>query len=119
MANSVCVAFPFNTSSRHCDDRRLHIIFVMGWFAGNEKPQEESVSTRQDRAKCWETRDAYFSCLDRVGVVKAGEEGTACAAELKSYEKNCAKSWVRVMECVRFLQYQPVLCRLTTSTNGE
>ena len=66
----------------------------MGWFAGSEKPQEESVSTRQDRAKCWETRDAYFSCLDRAGVVKAGEEGTACAAELKSYEKNCAKSWI-------------------------
>lgn len=67
----------------------------MGWFTSNAKPEESTVSTRQDRIKCWEKRDAYFSCLDRSGVVKAGEEGGACSSEYKKYEENCAKSWVR------------------------
>jgi len=68
---------------------------IMGWFSGSTDKQPE-IPSRQDRQKCWETRDAYFSCLDRTGVVKAGEEGTACSSELKKYEKNCAKSWVCV-----------------------
>ncbi|KAF9459011.1 cytochrome oxidase c subunit VIb-domain-containing protein, partial [Collybia nuda] len=55
---------------------------------------DSEVSTREDRKKCWETRDAYFACLDRAGVVKAGEEGAACAKELAGYEGNCAKSWI-------------------------
>ncbi|KAF8224331.1 hypothetical protein L208DRAFT_1410507 [Tricholoma matsutake] len=65
----------------------------MGWFSGSSN-KESAVPLRQDRQKCWDTRDAYFSCLDRVGVVKAGEEGEACSVELRQYEKNCAKSWM-------------------------
>ncbi|KAF8193317.1 hypothetical protein BJ912DRAFT_797309, partial [Pholiota molesta] len=42
----------------------------------------------------WETRDAYFACLDGVNVVKAGEEGKACSSEKILYETNCAKSWI-------------------------
>jgi cytochrome c oxidase assembly factor 6 len=64
----------------------------MGWFSSSEK--ESAVSSRQDRKKCWEARDAYFSCLDRAGVVKAGDEGVACSSALKVYEKDCARSWV-------------------------
>jgi len=67
----------------------------MGWFGGSSKPKEEEVSTRQDRAKCWEARDQYFACLDKAGVIKAGEEGNACSKELKKYEGECARSWVR------------------------
>lgn len=69
----------------------------MGWFSGSSKPGETVVSNRQDRKKCWETRDTYFECLDRVGVVKAGEEGKACSVELARYEGNCAKSWVSTL----------------------
>ncbi|PPQ69291.1 hypothetical protein CVT26_001609 [Gymnopilus dilepis] len=65
----------------------------MGWFSSSSK-QDTSAPTREDRQKCWETRDAYFACLDRVGVVKAGEEGNACSKEKKQYEGNCAKSWI-------------------------
>ena len=50
---------------------------------------------RQDRKKCWESRDAYYSCLDASGILKPGDEGKACTEQLKGFEKNCAKSWVR------------------------
>ncbi|KAL4262496.1 cytochrome c oxidase subunit 6B family protein [Pleurotus pulmonarius] len=54
----------------------------------------DAAPTRQDRQKCWEARDSYFACLDRAGVVKAGDEGKACKDENEKYEANCAKSWI-------------------------
>ena len=75
----------------------------MGWFSTESSlPEEPSLPTRQIRQKCWEARDAYFACLDRVGVVKAGEEGThACSKDKKQYETNCAKSWVYIYQLPR------------------
>ncbi|KAE9408315.1 hypothetical protein BT96DRAFT_808172 [Gymnopus androsaceus JB14] len=66
----------------------------MWWPFSSTK--DSGVSTREDRQICWETRDQYFACLDSIGVVKAGDEKNsgACASENKSYEKNCAKSWI-------------------------
>ncbi|KAG5652605.1 hypothetical protein H0H81_004387 [Sphagnurus paluster] len=64
----------------------------MGWFSS--KSEEPSAPSREDRKKCWEKRDLYFACLDRAGVVKAGEEGKACSSEHRAYEENCAKSWI-------------------------
>lgn len=49
---------------------------------------------REERKRCWESRDAYFRCLDREKVIVPGREGKACASENKVYEKNCAASWV-------------------------
>ncbi|KAF8896636.1 cytochrome oxidase c subunit VIb-domain-containing protein [Infundibulicybe gibba] len=66
----------------------------MGWFTGSPKSETPDAVNRQDRQKCWEMRDLYFSCLDRVGVVKAGEEGNACMKENQRYEESCAKSWI-------------------------
>ncbi|THV00546.1 hypothetical protein K435DRAFT_827968 [Dendrothele bispora CBS 962.96] len=71
----------------------------MWWpFSSSKNSDEPSAPTRQDRQKCWESRDAYFSCLDNVGVVKAGDEkskgSNVCASEGKGYEENCAKSWI-------------------------
>ncbi|KAF9048920.1 cytochrome oxidase c subunit VIb-domain-containing protein [Panaeolus papilionaceus] len=65
----------------------------MGWFSGSSK-EEESAPTRENRKRCWETRDAYFACLDKAAVVKPGDEGTVCNADKKLYEENCAKSWI-------------------------
>jgi cytochrome c oxidase assembly factor 6 len=65
----------------------------MGWFGSNKTEQPNAIS-REDRLKCWEARDAYFACLDAAEVVVAGTEGSKCAPQRKSYEQNCAKSWV-------------------------
>jgi len=51
---------------------------------------------REERQKCWNTRDAYFACLDVLGIVVPGEEASSkkCKVEKKAYERACAKSWV-------------------------
>jgi len=66
----------------------------MGWFS--KSTSESPAATRQDRQKCWESRDQYFQCLDTAGILTAGEEGTACSRSKSQYEKNCAKSWVGI-----------------------
>jgi len=65
----------------------------MGWFGfgSSEKP---SAVNRDDRQRCWESRDSYFACLDAAGVLEAGKEGKACSSQVEKYEANCAKSWV-------------------------
>jgi cytochrome c oxidase assembly factor 6 len=69
----------------------------MGWLWGSSKPEQPTVASRQDREVCWESRDAYFDCLDKADVVKAGDEGTSCSSQKTDYEKNCAKSWVSTL----------------------
>ncbi|KAJ3502855.1 hypothetical protein NLJ89_g8698 [Agrocybe chaxingu] len=66
----------------------------MGWFWSSTSKEDPTTPNRENRQRCWESRDAYFACLDRAGVVKAGEEGKACEKEHKAYEGNCAKSWI-------------------------
>ncbi|KAJ3753142.1 cytochrome oxidase c subunit VIb-domain-containing protein [Lentinula raphanica] len=58
--------------------------------------KDPNALTREDRKKCWEARDSYFSCLDNAGVLKPGDEtkAGACSSENKAYEQNCAKSWI-------------------------
>ncbi|KAF9230252.1 cytochrome oxidase c subunit VIb-domain-containing protein [Melanogaster broomeanus] len=76
----------------------------MGWFSSS-KPEVSAV-TRQDRKQCWESRDLYFECLDRVAVLEAGKEGSACAKENSRYEENCAKSWIEYFNKRRILAEQ-------------
>ncbi|XP_006458950.1 hypothetical protein AGABI2DRAFT_66754 [Agaricus bisporus var. bisporus H97] len=66
----------------------------MGWFSWGNKAQDISEPSRQNRQKCWETRDSYFDCLDRANIIKPGDEGNSCAKEKQLYEDNCAKSWI-------------------------
>ncbi|KAG6372239.1 hypothetical protein JVT61DRAFT_8039 [Boletus reticuloceps] len=68
----------------------------MGWFT-TSKPDV----SREDRKKCWESRDVYFTCLDRAGVLEAGKEGNACAKEKSQYEASCAKSWASLSNLLR------------------
>ncbi|KAH8094531.1 cytochrome oxidase c subunit VIb-domain-containing protein [Cristinia sonorae] len=87
----------------------------MGWFSSDKKPEPEPL-LRQDRQKCWESRDAYFACLDSAGVVKPGTEGSTCSAQQVVYEQNCAKSWVSYFNQRRVLaeQQRDVLATVNT-----
>ena len=72
----------------------------MGFFSSSSDASTSSgsenakIQNREDRARCWEARDAYFGCLDAQGVVKAGAEEGKCAPEEKKYGESCAKSWI-------------------------
>lgn len=73
----------------------VKFLAAMGWFGGSKPGLTDSTPpARQDRQKCWDSRDAYYKCLDDCGVLVPGEEGKKCLAELASYQKSCAKSWV-------------------------
>ncbi|KAF9510221.1 hypothetical protein BS47DRAFT_1319792 [Hydnum rufescens UP504] len=63
-------------------------------------------SKREERQKCWESRDLYFGCLNSLSIVAPGEEGSQCSAQKKVYEKNCAESWVRYFNTRRVLGEQ-------------
>ncbi|KAI0701212.1 cytochrome oxidase c subunit VIb-domain-containing protein [Cytidiella melzeri] len=75
----------------------------MGWFSRDKQAEAPDPLSRQDRQRCWDSRDAYFTCLDGAGVVKAGDEGAACAGPKARYEKSCAKSWVEYFNKRRVL----------------
>jgi len=85
------VLFPDTYSSAQCNsvDATSSVCLCV-----LSKPENPTLASRRERTKCWESRDAYFACLDGVGVVKAGEEGEACSALATQYEENCAKSWI-------------------------
>ncbi|KAJ3729943.1 cytochrome oxidase c subunit VIb-domain-containing protein [Lentinula guzmanii] len=68
-------------------------------FSSSKTENTTAIYTREDRTKCWEARDQYFTCLDSIGVLKPGDElksagEGACSKENKAYEQNCAKSWI-------------------------
>lgn len=51
---------------------------------------------RHQRTLCWESRDAYFACLNTHNVLIAGTEGEGCVCEVErgEYGVHCGKSWV-------------------------
>lgn len=79
----------------------------MGWlpsFGSSSSPADAKskeayeAPDRVKRAKCWDSRDAYFKCLDENNILDAiGNKDTAekaCGKESQSFEQNCASSWV-------------------------
>lgn len=82
------------------------------WLGGStqqtDKPSS-SISTmavpeapdRLSRAKCWDSRDKFFKCLDKHDILDALKEDEAsrksCSTELQDFEQNCASSWVSLV----------------------
>ena len=80
----------------------------MSWFRSTpSQPAKDPSQTetgeykpldRNERQACWDGRDAYFSCLDRNGIIDAvkndGEARRKCGKESEVYERDCAASWV-------------------------
>ncbi|KAL9080843.1 MAG: hypothetical protein Q9159_007500 [Coniocarpon cinnabarinum] len=86
---------------------RNHSSKKMSWF--RTTPQETpdpSQNTdgsykplaRSEREACWTARDAYFTCLDRNGILDslkdAEEARRVCGAQEEAFARDCASSWV-------------------------
>ncbi|KAI0951546.1 hypothetical protein AcW1_008566 [Taiwanofungus camphoratus] len=91
----------------------------MGWFGGSKQPEKPDPASRTNRQRCWDSRDAYFACLDSVKVIKPGEEGDVCTTPKASYEQNCARSWIDYFNKRRVLaeQQQGVLAQANTQAS--
>lgn len=78
----------------------------MGLFSSSsdsqQHPPQESVLKKSARQVCWSSRDIYFGCLDRAGVLDPRKEKNgdkekarqACATEEDAFNRDCIASWV-------------------------
>ncbi|KAF2001118.1 hypothetical protein P154DRAFT_522090 [Amniculicola lignicola CBS 123094] len=94
----------------------------MGWLWGSSEEVGGVKKTsggafespsRSNRAKCYESRDLFFECLDKNKILdsvntKAGIDAArkACGEADKEFEKNCAHSWVEYFKKQRVVNYQ-------------
>ena len=83
---------------------------MFGFGSSSSTPPPASTPTeapnREQRKHCWESRDTYFSCLDKNGITLAGAVGAGvvegedkCKVEKGNYERHCGKSWVSYLSC--------------------
>lgn len=78
----------------------------MAWIF-SEKDTKEA-PTRSARKQCWHSRDAFFVCLDKLGVDNALDESKqaqiskSCGSEERQFEKDCTKSWIKYFKEQRF-----------------
>ncbi|KAK7193012.1 hypothetical protein DPSP01_005222 [Paraphaeosphaeria sporulosa] len=94
----------------------------MGWFSSSSSdgsgPKKTAdgafvAPTKSTRQKCYESRDAFFECLDRNNILdsvnsKKGRDAAAkaCGPADQAFEKNCAHSWVEYFKKQRVVNYQ-------------
>ncbi|KAL2278995.1 hypothetical protein FJTKL_13985 [Diaporthe vaccinii] len=73
------------------------------WKSSTDKRADEVRSgavapTRTERKRCWESRDAYFACLDRNNILDAIKDDKAaakqCGGQSTAFERDCASEWV-------------------------
>ncbi|GAA6013492.1 hypothetical protein JCM11491_006099 [Sporobolomyces phaffii] len=82
----------------------------MGFFSSSssaktaEPANDSAAPSRSERKACWDSRDLYFSCLDKQSVSVPGQEGDKCAKEDGAYRDKCAASWVDYFNKRRVLQ---------------
>lgn len=99
---------------------------ILGFFNSEEEKRASEVRkgtvapTRAERQRCWESRDLYFSCLDKHDIIDALKEdkkaAKECKAESAKFEENCAEKWVSSVLFARLrLQLGPFPPRLVLS----
>lgn len=68
------------------------------WFGAEKQPE---LPKREQRKKCWESRDLYFACLDKEGIInpfdpsKTKQIKQNCGSEDVQFQKDCIASWVK------------------------
>lgn len=64
---------------------------------------------RTTREACYESRDAFFDCLDANDILDANkhdlESRQKCPKEVEAYERDCAKSWIKYFKEKRVMEY--------------
>ncbi len=80
----------------------------MGLFSSTPEKAKPDPTKRSNRKLCWEARDDFFQCLDKINVDdprvdSKSDEGKKikqnCGNFEQKYEDNCIESWV----CVKLI----------------
>ncbi|KAJ5095572.1 hypothetical protein NUU61_004928 [Penicillium alfredii] len=88
----------------------------MGWLPWSGSPSPDKASDggriapdRSSRARCWEGRDLFFSCLDRNNIVDSvkddKEARRKCGKEVEEFEAACSQTWVKYFKEKRVMEY--------------
>lgn len=83
-------------------------------FFGKKKPidNQEHAPDRQSRKLCWEKRDEYFNCLDKIDILNSLDPNNSavisknCSKEKLDFEFNCATSWITYFQEKRIAEYK-------------
>lgn len=85
----------------------------MGWFSNKEDTKKEyHPNNRSSRKHCWDARDEFFQCLDKINVVNAldpaveGKVNKSCSTQEKKFNENCATSWISYFKEKRVVDYK-------------
>lgn len=64
---------------------------------------------RTKREACYESRDIFFSCLDKHDILDAvrneDEAKSKCGSEHDDFARDCATSWIKYFKEKRVMEY--------------
>ncbi|KIW11184.1 hypothetical protein PV08_10484 [Exophiala spinifera] len=64
---------------------------------------------RNSRELCYESRDNFFTCLDKNDILDAIKEDDkarkVCAKEVTDFERDCARTWIKYFKEKRVMEY--------------
>ncbi|KAJ5240145.1 Cytochrome c oxidase assembly factor 6 [Penicillium chermesinum] len=82
------------------------------WSSGDPNKASDGgriAPDRSSRARCWEARDLFFSCLDRNdildGIKNDKEARQKCGKEVAEFEAACSQTWVKYFKEKRVMEY--------------
>jgi len=65
-----------------------------------------SFPNKEERKKCWNSRDVYWKCLDEKNIRDPVKDGP-CSKFRKEYENFCSPQWVKHFDRKRsYLQFK-------------
>ncbi|KAH0543313.1 hypothetical protein FGG08_002376 [Glutinoglossum americanum] len=78
----------------------------------SKNPTESALEApnRNQRAHCWEARDAFFKCLDESSIIDSVTNQDLaerqCGKEGVAFDENCASSWVQYFKKRRVMEHK-------------
>ncbi|KAK6505138.1 hypothetical protein TWF481_007059 [Arthrobotrys musiformis] len=88
----------------------MGLLSYLGLTSSAPAPPKTTAPDRTERAKCWESRDLFFTCLDKHDILDSIKDSDAagknCGGQLKLFERDCAGSWVEYFKKRRVQEYK-------------
>lgn len=84
----------------------------MVWIPFFSSNKQEFKNTRESRKLCWESRDEYFDCLNKIDVISPLDPKNKskikknCSIQEKKFEDDCANSWISYFKEKRVTDYR-------------
>ncbi|KAK6360639.1 hypothetical protein TWF730_006775 [Orbilia blumenaviensis] len=88
----------------------MGLLSSLGLSSPAPAPPKTTAPDRTTRAKCWESRDLFFTCLDNNQILDSIKDanlaGKKCGSQLKAFERDCASSWVEYFKKRRVQEHK-------------